>query len=43
VGSFGWFGMQMTLFVKFFPAVAICEIKEIMDPPMRNPSAAGHH
>jgi len=43
VGSFGWFGMQMTLFVKFFPAVAICEIKEIMDPPVRNAGALGHH
>jgi Ni/Fe-hydrogenase subunit HybB-like protein len=43
VGAFGWFGMWMTIFCKFFPAVAITEIKEIIDPPLRNPSAAGHH
>jgi len=39
VGAFGWFGMWMTLFIKFFPAVAMMEIKEIMPPPVRN---AGH-
>lgn len=35
IGAFGWFGMWMTLFIKFFPAVAITEIKMIMPPPMR--------
>lgn len=42
IGAFGWFGMWMTLFVKFFPAVAITEIKEILPHPMRNKSS-GHH
>lgn len=42
-GAFGWFGMYMLLFIKFFPAVAITEIKEILPPPMRDPHAAGHH
>lgn len=41
IGAFGWFGMYMTLFIKFFPAVAITEIKEILPPPMRNRHA--HH
>lgn len=40
-GAFGWFGMYMTLFIKFFPAVAITEIKEILPAPMRHGSA--HH
>lgn len=35
IGAFGWFGMWMTLFIKFFPAVAIMEIKEILPPPVR--------
>ncbi|RIL09684.1 MAG: hypothetical protein DCC75_05995 [Proteobacteria bacterium] len=35
IGAFGWFGMWMTLFVKFFPAVAIMEIKEILPVPKR--------
>jgi len=43
VGSFGWFGMWMTLFIKFFPSVAITEIKEILPAPVRNPSSGGHH
>jgi molybdopterin-containing oxidoreductase family membrane subunit len=43
VGAFGWFGMFMTVFVKYFPAVAITEIKMIMDPPVRNASAAHGH
>jgi Ni/Fe-hydrogenase subunit HybB-like protein len=43
LGSFGWFGMWMTLFVKFFPAVSITEIKEILPPPMRDPAAHSHH
>jgi molybdopterin-containing oxidoreductase family membrane subunit len=43
IGAFGWFGMWMTLFCKFFPAFSITEIKEILPAPMRNPSAAGHH
>ncbi|MCO6431284.1 MAG: polysulfide reductase NrfD [Deltaproteobacteria bacterium] len=43
-GAFGWFGMWMTLFIKFFPAVAITEIKEILPPPVRNKeSLQGHH
>ncbi len=42
VGAFGWFGMWMTLFIKFFPAVAIVEVKEVIDPPRRHP-AHGHH
>ena len=37
VGAFGWFGMWMTLFVKFFPAVAIMEVKEVLTPPRRKP------
>ncbi|MCB9029961.1 MAG: polysulfide reductase NrfD [Deltaproteobacteria bacterium] len=40
VGAFGWFGMYMLLFIKFFPSVAICEIKELLPPPMRNKEAA---
>jgi Ni/Fe-hydrogenase subunit HybB-like protein len=43
VGSFGWFGMFMTIFIKLFPAVAIAEIKEIMPPPMRNADAHAQH
>jgi len=42
VGAFGWFGMFMLLFIKFFPAVAITEIKEIMPPPRRDGAAAQH-
>jgi molybdopterin-containing oxidoreductase family membrane subunit len=42
VGAFGWFGMWMTLFIKFFPAVAIMEIKEILPPPMRNHGSVDH-
>jgi len=41
IGAFGWFGMWMTLFIKFFPAVAITEIKEIMPAPRR--SGEAHH
>ncbi len=43
VAAFGWFGMWMTLFIKFFPAVAICEIKEILPAPLRDRNAAHHH
>lgn len=42
-GAFGWFGMYMLLFIKFFPAVAITEIKEILPHPMRDPNAGHHH
>ena len=42
IGAFGWFGMWMTLFIKFFPAVAITEIKEIMPPQVRDKAAAHH-
>jgi Ni/Fe-hydrogenase subunit HybB-like protein len=40
LGSFGWFGMWMTLFVKFFPAVSITEIKEILPAPRRHAAEA---
>lgn len=36
VGAFGWFGMWMTLFIKFFPAVAIMEVKEVIPAPRRD-------
>lgn len=36
LGSFGWFGMWMTLFIKFFPSIAIVEVKEIIHPPKRH-------
>jgi Ni/Fe-hydrogenase subunit HybB-like protein len=42
IGSFGWFGMWMTIFIKFFPAVSITEIKEIIPAPRRVP-VADHH
>jgi Ni/Fe-hydrogenase subunit HybB-like protein len=42
IGSFGWFGMWMTLFVKFFPAVAITEIKEILPAPRRVAQGGNH-
>jgi Ni/Fe-hydrogenase subunit HybB-like protein len=42
VGAFGWFGMWLTLFIKFFPAVAITEIKEILPPPVRHADKFGH-
>jgi molybdopterin-containing oxidoreductase family membrane subunit len=41
VGSFGWFGMWMLLFMKFFPSVSMTEIKEIIPPPRRH--ALGEH
>jgi molybdopterin-containing oxidoreductase family membrane subunit len=43
VGAFGWFGMWMTLFIKYFPSVAIAEIKEVIPPPMRNPQHGHGH
>ena len=42
IGAFGWFGMWMTLFIKFFPAVAIMEVKEVLPAPKRNPDSGGH-
>jgi molybdopterin-containing oxidoreductase family membrane subunit len=41
LGAFGWFGMWMTLFIKFFPAVAIMEVKEVIPAPRRH--GDGHH
>ena len=43
IGAFGWFGMWMTLFVKFFPAFAITEIKMILPPPVRDPESFKDH
>lgn len=39
IGAFGWFGMWMTLFIKFFPSVSMFEIKEILPHPVRNKEA----
>ncbi len=35
MGSFAWFGMFFLLFIKFLPAMAISEIKEILPTPKR--------
>jgi len=40
LGSFGWFFTLLIIFVKFFPSMALTEMKEILDPPRR---AGGHH
>ena len=40
IGAFGWFSMWMLLFIKFFPAVSIAEIKEILPPPVRHKGGA---
>lgn len=41
IGSFGWFGMFMVVFFKFFPVVAIAEMKEALPAPMRH-GGGGH-
>jgi molybdopterin-containing oxidoreductase family membrane subunit len=33
IGSFCWFSMWFLLFIKFFPSVAIAEVKEALPPP----------
>lgn len=44
LGSFCWFFMWFFLFVKFFPALSIAEIKEIADPPVSTaPVKTAHH
>ncbi|MGD0484460.1 MAG: NrfD/PsrC family molybdoenzyme membrane anchor subunit [Gemmatimonadales bacterium] len=35
IGSFCWFSMWFLLFIRFFPVVAIAEVKEALPPPMR--------
>ena len=39
-GSFAWFGMFFLLFIKFLPAMAIGEIKEILPAPTKKARAA---
>jgi Ni/Fe-hydrogenase subunit HybB-like protein len=39
IGSFCWFSMWFLLFIKFFPSVAISEVKEALPPALR---AGGH-
>jgi molybdopterin-containing oxidoreductase family membrane subunit len=39
LGSFSWFFMWFFWFVKFFPSLAITEMKEIAPPPMRGDNA----
>jgi len=42
VGSFCWFSMWFLLFIKFFPAIAIAEVKESLPPPGRTHRGGGH-
>ena len=39
-GSFCWFFMWFFLFIKFFPSMAITEIKELSEPPMKHKKEA---
>ncbi len=41
LGSFCWFSMWFLLFVKFFPSVAIAEVKETLPPPGRTHAGPG--
>lgn len=38
IGSFGMFFTLFTLFARAMPALALAEVKEGLDPPMRNPT-----
>jgi molybdopterin-containing oxidoreductase family membrane subunit len=40
VGSFGWFGMWFTMFIKIMPSVAVAEIKELVRPPLKSDQLA---
>jgi Ni/Fe-hydrogenase subunit HybB-like protein len=42
IGSFSWFSMWFMLFIKFFPSMAISEIKESLPPPGRTGQRGGH-
>jgi len=42
LGSFCWFSMWFMLFIKFFPSVAISEVKESLPPPRRAAAGGGH-
>ena len=42
VGSFCWFSMWFMLFIKFFPSLAIAEVKEALPPPGRTHRGGGH-
>jgi len=37
-GSFCWFFMWFLIFIKFFPSMALTEMKELAEPPTRGPS-----
>jgi Ni/Fe-hydrogenase subunit HybB-like protein len=39
LGSFGWFSMWFLLFIRQLPVIAIAEVKEIVPPRLRIPSA----
>ncbi len=41
IGSFCWFFMWFFLFIKFFPSMALTEMKEIADPPVTGDAAHG--
>lgn len=43
LGSFGWFFMWFLAFIKLFPSMALTEIKETLEPPMRHAHASGGH
>ena len=36
IGSFGWFFMWFFLFVKIMPSLAVAELKEALNPPLRS-------
>ncbi len=36
IGSFGWFLMWFFLFVKIMPSLAVAELKEALNPPLRS-------
>ncbi len=42
IGSFCWFSMWFMLFIKFFPSVAIAEVKEALPPPRRSVAGGTH-
>ena len=43
IGSFGWFFTLLLIFIKFFPSMALTEIKEIVTLPEKASAEGSKH
>jgi hypothetical protein len=43
IGSFAWFFLLFLAFIRVMPSLSVVEVKETLDPPVKDNAHGAHH